>query len=516
MDARFGELGEELRTAVSELRPESVCLVDQAGDVLWLSEGALGPDEHGAVRSAYESFANRDSTGIAREDLGDNRLAVVLRAENDAKVMAGAFLFIVDTRSVSTALQSGGDAQFLTPQVRSLLGRFAHLISPPLTHAATLPEPTLSAADPLDGLELVSLDELQDRASERASPTVAATIAPSAESPARMAPRAAAPVVGDATAARPADSARPMSPPLLVAVPTLAAAPAPATVHSSPPRVPASQASPALDRALAALRRVTIVLHAQRLAPARRGTSIRRYEVLMRSPAATSADSAPHRMLEQAARDGLGSVIDRRVFTDLLGWLVRNPGVWDARPAMFSVNLSATSVQDEQFSSFVAACLAKANLPRGTIAFELPDMVCREQGEHFERLATTLQGLGCPLVIDDFSWHPRSAELLRSRGVRMIKLDPALTNDVEQDNLKRAQVAGIVQMARVLGLHTVVKRVQPGGSQEILVALGVDFFQSFALAPPLDLATLAARLTGASNGETVHVPELPEVQVIPG
>ncbi len=478
MDARFEELGEEYKAATTELRPECVCLLDGAGDVLWLSEGALGPDEHGAVRNAYESFAYRDSTGVAREDLGDNRLAVVLRAENDARVMAGAFLLILDSRSVSDP-ERFGDARFLDETAVNLLGRFARIVAPPLTFEAE--PPVLRPAEPAPAPELLTRAvERDDRSHANVAPTTGESAPPAGAGGAVQAPT----------------------------IPTLPPAAVNSFADASPPRTPASLASPALDKALAALRRVAITLHAQRLAPARRDTGIRRYEVLMRSPASTSAGSAPQRMLEQAAREGLGSVIDRRVFGELLAWLVRNRAVWEERPAMFSVNLSATSLLDDRFLEFVDACLRKASLPRGTIAFEVDAQVAHRSGGAFTRLATALQACGCPLVLDDFTWNESNVELLRSRGVRMLKLHPTMTGDVASDVVRRAQVAALVQLSRVLGLHIVAKRVEPGADQDSLVALGIDFLQSFAISPPLDLPSLAAQLAANRPQDTVQIPAL--------
>ena len=436
MDARFNAVGDAIRQAYSGVRAQSISLHDDAGDVLWLSEGAMGPDEHSAVRSAFESFADRDTTGIATEDLGDGRTGVVLRAENDARVLAGAVLLIVDART----LPSGAALleRYLTPEIDVLLKQFASQLRPPLT---------------LENQAMVS-----DSAVRRKPVTASGAQVPTVFS-----------AHGD----------------------------------GSPPRVAANKASPDLDRALAALRRVVIRLHAQRLVPARRGTRIRRYEVLLRSPASTDAGAAPIKMLEQAARDGLGSMIDRRVLTELLGWLLKHPAVWDNRPAMFSINLSATAIRDEHFAKFVELCLNKATLPRGTIAFELSERVCREHPAGFEQLAATFHGLGCPVAIDDFGWRQDSVDLLRVRGVRMIKLDASLTDGIESDKVKQAQIAGIVQMARVLGMHTVAKRVQSSESHPFLVAMGVDFMQSFALSPPVDLDALADALAkkGAEPAE---------------
>ena len=66
----------------------------------------------------------------------------------------------------------------------------------------------------------------------------------------------------------------------------------------------------------AALRRSPIALHVQRLVPLTKGSQLRRYEVLLRSK--SEHDAAPHAMLKTAVDSGLGSMIDRRVVTELM------------------------------------------------------------------------------------------------------------------------------------------------------------------------------------------------------
>ena len=51
-------LGWQLRAALPPLRLHSVSLYDEQANVLWLSEGALGPDEHNLVLEAMEKLAN--------------------------------------------------------------------------------------------------------------------------------------------------------------------------------------------------------------------------------------------------------------------------------------------------------------------------------------------------------------------------------------------------------------------------------------------------------------------------
>jgi EAL domain-containing protein (putative c-di-GMP-specific phosphodiesterase class I) len=293
-----------------------------------------------------------------------------------------------------------------------------------------------------------------------------------------MAARSAPPVAG--RAAPPAvPRAAPSDPP--------AAPPAQSHPEHKSPQPPVT---PEVDRLHAALRRSPIALHVQRLVPLTKGSQLRRYEVLLRSK--SEDDAAPHAMLKTAVDSGLGSMIDRRVVTELVGWLVHHPDVWQSTAVMFSVNLTATALHDEHFIKFVGLCLAKSSLPKSMIAFEVDVSTAVKLASRVAEVAAALHRLGCPLVLDDFGLRTECFELLRLPGVRYIKLTSDITTKMRTDKVSQAAITAVVQMARVLGMHTVAKRTETPAEQEWLTALGVDFVQSHAMSPPAPIDTLSA------------------------
>jgi len=105
-------------------------------------------------------------------------------------------------------------------------------------------------------------------------------------------------------------------------------------------------------------------------------------------------------------------------------------------------------------------------------------------------VATALNRLGCPLVLDDFALRTECFELLRLPGVRYVKLTSDLTAKMRSDKVAQAAITAVVQMARVLGMHTVAKRIDTAAEQEWLTALGVDFVQSNAISPAVTIDSL--------------------------
>lgn len=393
----FDALCQKIRAGIEPARAHAVSLHDEQGDVLWLSEGSMGPDEHDAVHAAIEGFSDKTSLAAIAYDLGAARSALLLRVTNARRALVGVIMLIMDTKFIK--LDAHGLVRVMTPMLQHAVNEFAALRP-------------------------------------------------------------------DTAAVQQHVPAAPTSKPIQAAV------------------------SPEIDRLHAALRRSPIALHVQRLVPLTKGSRLKRYEVLLRSKSDVAPNVAPQAMLKAAVENGLGSMIDRRVLTELIGWLVRNPGVWQDNGVMFSVNLTATALHDEHFMKFVELCLAKSALPKGTIAFEIDVPTAVKPSSNIAYTADALHRLGCPLVLDDFGMRTECFDLLRLPAVRFIKLVATMTTQMRTDKISQAAISAVVQMARVLGMHTVAKRTESAAEKEWLTALGVDFIQSYAVSPPVAIESL--------------------------
>jgi EAL domain-containing protein (putative c-di-GMP-specific phosphodiesterase class I) len=547
----FDAVCQKVRAAVEPARAHAVSLHDENGDVLWLSESSMGPDEHNAVLEAIETFSNPKAPPILAYDLGDARSAVLLRAVSARRAMVGAIMLVLDSRVIRH--DEHGAIKFMNPKLQRVLIDFAgmrpDIDPPPEAQAPPEPPPPAVKAPPVKSPAKAAAPARKPLAEPLAPSAPASKVAWTAPvrrpavngasalrhaGTAAAAPASAAsrPPPGRVAAVRPAPSpapvaakpapsaielslAEPPAPPAAHAprtqVPARPSAPRPAARPAPPPgaapaapvpeqvehvlddeldRQPPS-VSPQIDRLHAALRRSPISLHVQRLVPLTKGSQLRRYEVLLRSGSEDAPNAAPHAMLKAAVENGLGSMIDRRVVTELVAWLVRHPDVWQQHAVMFSVNLTTTALHDEHFIKFVGLCLAKSSLPKSMIAFEVDVATATRMAARLGEVAAALDRLGCPMVLDDFSLKTECFDLLRLPGVRYVKLAPEITHKMRTDKLAQASITAVVQMARVLGMHTVAKRMETAAEQEWLTALGVDFVQSHAMSPPASIDSLA-------------------------
>src|SRR3979490_551892 len=178
----FDAVCQKVRAAVEPARAHAVSLHDEHGDVLWLSESSMGPDERNAVREAVEAFSKPGGTPVIVFDLGDSRSAVLLRAVNGRRAMVGVIMVVMDARVVKQ--DARGVLKVMTPKLQRALADFSAMRpdSAPLPAAAPAAgTPARAAAAPLS-----LVDE------PRAPPPATARSAPAAKAPARAPPAPAA------------------------------------------------------------------------------------------------------------------------------------------------------------------------------------------------------------------------------------------------------------------------------------------------------------------------------------
>jgi len=117
---------QKVRAAVEPARAHAVSLHDEHGDVLWLSESSMGPDEHNAVREAVEAFSKPGGSPVIVFDLGDSRSALLLRAVNGRRAMVGVIMLVMDARVVKH--DARGMLKVMTPKLQRALADFGAAI----------------------------------------------------------------------------------------------------------------------------------------------------------------------------------------------------------------------------------------------------------------------------------------------------------------------------------------------------------------------------------------------------
>ena len=464
-------LGQQLREVLPPRRLHSVSLCDREANVLWLSEGALGPDEHSVVIEALEILAADTSIDCHETALEDGRHALFLPVRAPMGTLLGIAMILADCKSV------GDDTveRVTAAPVRTIMQRLAVLLKPARRSGDTARIPVLELAGesaivsaPPAAVTAISPEQVNDileleLVTEEAPPSRAGWLKGSAsavqsESSSRL---ARLEFIDDAPAAPP----KPPKPPRAARPPTAPAAPAMA----------AAPAAPAV--AEAPVSHENLILEVLPFAKLRAGGLTRRFQILARSPTRTA--------------QRLPAALDALILQRLLGWLAANRAVWNSQPTSFTVNLSIATLEDERFVPKLAEALNAHAIAAETLGFEIAEALCTQHRALVERFITQCEKLGAWVVIEDFSFDSQVLPLLRSTAVRLVKIDPKLTSAALKDKLSQALVIATVQAAKVMGIHCAAKRVESQAALQWLTAIGCDFAQGAALSAAQPLEALA-------------------------
>jgi len=232
-------IGEALKQALSGNRLQSISLHDERGDVLWLDEGALGPDEHNLIIEAITALTEAADRNFHFQVIGDGRSAAFLPARSPLNDLLGVAMIIADAKF----LDAKAAAKFVTPTTTNLVRRLAFLRRPPGPAPAPAPPAPAPAAAPPAAARVVSPPPKPP--APRPPAAAAAAARPAAPATAQR-PAAAAPQRPAAPAPRPAaPAARPAAPPAAAKPPVAARPAAPPPKPGAPPRpaAPAARAT---------------------------------------------------------------------------------------------------------------------------------------------------------------------------------------------------------------------------------------------------------------------------------
>jgi EAL domain-containing protein (putative c-di-GMP-specific phosphodiesterase class I) len=237
-------------------------------------------------------------------------------------------------------------------------------------------------------------------------------------------------------------------------------------------------------------------LYVQRIVPLVPELAARpRCEILLRLPDEGGGLLTADSFLPHAERYRLVPAIDR--------WVVRHTvavlGEWHrTHPGcvlpLCSINLSASSLQDESLIPAAREYLAQHRLPPEAISFEITEAAALGNFAQTVRLVSEIRAAGCGVGLEDFGNGLTSFAYLRALLVDYVKISGHYVRGIADDPVYGTLVSTVNEIGRIMGITTIAEEVDTDAVLSKLRELQVAYAQGHWVAAPEPLVDAAGEV----------------------
>jgi EAL domain-containing protein (putative c-di-GMP-specific phosphodiesterase class I)/CHASE2 domain-containing sensor protein len=159
-----------------------------------------------------------------------------------------------------------------------------------------------------------------------------------------------------------------------------------------------------------------------------------------------------------------------------------------------AVNLSARLLEDKGFTLRLSALLARHALAPQHLTLELTETAALAGSGEGLDMITRLRDLGVNIAIDDYGTGLSTLEYLKKIPATEIKIDQSFVKGIADNRSDRLMVQSTIGLAHALDRKVVAEGVEHREVLELLIEMGCDIAQGFAIGRPMSLESLAKRI----------------------
>ncbi|WP_115718117.1 EAL domain-containing protein [Gallaecimonas mangrovi] len=186
-------------------------------------------------------------------------------------------------------------------------------------------------------------------------------------------------------------------------------------------------------------------------------------------------------VMAMAERLGLIQQLDKLVLEKALTELADKP----LGQSLYAINLNALSVQDPHFVIWLERrLLANPQLTR-SLVFEVPEAGLIRQVGASQRFIELLHKLACRITIERFGTGLGAIRFFKALKPDFVKVDAALSRDIDQDSDGQYYLRILVDIAHRLGVKVLAENVENAEERLVLTELRLDGLQGYFLARPV-------------------------------
>ena len=240
-----------------------------------------------------------------------------------------------------------------------------------------------------------------------------------------------------------------------------------------------------VQRLHVALEENRFCLYSQEITPLGQGVQDGHIEILLRLHDESGHIILPDSFIPAAERYGLMTSIDRWVVENVFKVISECSALGSDQPmAMCAINLSGSTIGDEDFLQFLHEQFACYGVAPERVCFEITETSAISNLGSAIRFINDLKGLGCHFSLDDFCAGMSSFAYLKHLPVDFLKIDGSFVKDMLDDPINRAMVEVINHIGHVMGKRTIAEFVESSQIEQALIEIGVDYAQGYIIERP--------------------------------
>ncbi|HIF9267289.1 TPA: EAL domain-containing protein [Photobacterium damselae] len=215
------------------------------------------------------------------------------------------------------------------------------------------------------------------------------------------------------------------------------------------------------------------------------------YEVLIRWKKPDNKIIEPLDFIPESEQNGLITPITfqliSQVAKDIKSLQELNQGFSINR--YFSINVSATTLEDDELIRYIKAVLEEYNIPGQYFALELTERTPIKNLENASRVCQELNAIGIKIKIDDIGMGYNDVTILQKLCATTIKVDKSFIDKidkVEQKNLLEC----LVIFADRAEVEIIAEGIENKSQAETLNSIGIHYHQGFLYGKPQPITSI--------------------------
>lgn len=168
-------------------------------------------------------------------------------------------------------------------------------------------------------------------------------------------------------------------------------------------------------------------------------------------------------------------------------------GIW----LNVSVNIAANHLQSDDFAGSLSQILAGfPDVDPTRLDLEILETAALGELDKAVKTITECRQLGVTFSLDDFGTGYSSLSYLKRLPVNTLKIDREFVSGIEGNSENLSILQGVIGLSRVFGKQVVAEGVETIRQGEILLSLGCECAQGYAMSPPIEAARIPAWIAG--------------------